>query len=421
MGKKKGIKKRISIAIAASFLLGSQSEVMTLASENIAGITPSMPTGDIAEFRPSKPLELLSSQEAQELDEMMASYNENGQSLLNNQSASYFYYDHLSSNPKQIYDVLFEVAQDPVSEGNIGFMMTDMDPCSDEFYADFNTAYRALCFDHPELFWLYSGEEAEMIYLSEAVNMGGFYFVYIKMDEPFYNFQEQMTEFNKAVDAFFMDIDKTGSDYDIVKQVHDKLINLVNYNDPVAEDAYAQLKGQDLAHTAYGALVSDSHGIANYAVCDGYTLALEYLLQQCGIEVAFIGGIAGASEADAGGHAWNIVKIEDQWYEIDSTWDDAGSLEDDLDPDAFEDQYYLEALNDPAYRDKLDHFLFLISTEDITHFVPGEEYGYITNDKMYLLQLVSESVHIRMGRCDWGSDCDAQIISLAPDAMQSYR
>lgn len=66
--------------------------------------------------------------------------------------------------------------------------------------------------------------------------------------------------------------------------------------------------GPDLAHTAYGCLVADSSGNPNYAVCDGYTLAMEYLLQQCGIEAAFIGGMAGFSQADAGGHAWNIVK-----------------------------------------------------------------------------------------------------------------
>ena len=81
----------------------------------------------------------------------------------------------------------------------------------------------------------------------------------------------------------------------------------------------------------------------------------------------------------------------------------------------------MEALGDTAYREKLDHFLFLVSTEEITHFVPGEEYTYVTQDQRYELRLVQESVHIRLHNSGGGSDCDSAIIALAPNAMQSYR
>ena len=380
-----------------------------------------MPTGDLAEYTLSKPMELLSGQDAAKLDEIMSTYNGFGSSLLKNTSKSYYYYENLDPVAKEIYDVMLGVAQDPVSEGNIGLMMTDIDPQSQDYYYEFNIAYRALCFDHPELFWLYSGQEAEMVYLSEAVNYGGFYFVYIKIAEPFVNYEKQMQAFNTAAEAFLADVNRNASDYEIVRQIHDKLIALVNYNDPVADGAVALERGQDLAHTAYGCLVTDSSGISNYAVCDGYTLAMEYLLQQCGIEVAFIGGMAGASEAEAGGHAWNIVKIDGVWYEMDSTWDDAGSREDDLTPGTEEYQYFMEALQDPGYREKLDHFLFLVSTDTITHFLPGDEYKYITQDGMYEIQMVQESVHIRLNNSSRGSECDSAIISLAPDAMQSYQ
>ena len=230
-----------------------------------------------------------------------------------------------------------------------------------------------------------------------------------------------MVEFNNASRNFLADINVNTSDYDIVRQIHDKLIDLVNYNDPVAQEISSTLAGQDLAHTAYGCLVADSGGNENYAVCDGYALATEYLLQQCGIETAFIGGRAGETEADAGGHAWNIVKIDGSWYELDSTWDDAGSLEDDLTDGTDEYYYYMEALNDPDYREKLNHFLFLVSTDRIRHFIPGDEYDYITKDQMYQLSLVSESVHIRMNDCTDASDYDSVIMALAPNAMQGYQ
>lgn len=417
------MKHRKSILWMTAVLLGMTAVFDVEASdiETVSQDINIMPSGDMAEYRPSKPMEFLSGQDAEELDEIMKNYDPDGDSLLFNKAKSYYYYEKLDSVAKEIYDVMYGVAQDPVNEGNIGFMMTDIDPQSEEYYYEFNIAYRALCFDHPELFWLYSGEEAEMYYLSEAVDYGGFYFVYIKMLEPYTNYEGQMKAFNNAAEEFLADIDQNVSEYEIVRQIHDKLIEKVNYDDPVESNQVTLARGQDLAHTAYGALVADSSGNSCYAVCDGYTLAMEYLLQQCGIEVAFIGGLAGTSEQDAGGHAWNIVKVDGEWYELDSTWDDAGSVEDDLTPGTAEYDYVMEALNDATYREKIDHFLFLVSTDTIRHFVPGEEYTYITQDQQFDFQMVGESVHIRLNSSNTEAICDAAIISLAPDSMQNYK
>ena len=299
--------------------------------------------------------------------------------------------------------------------------MTDIDPESDEYYDAFNIAYRSICFDHPELFWLYSGEEARMLYWSDAINQNGFYFVYIAMEKPFEGFQEQMMAFNSAVDEFLSGIDTSISEYSTICQIHDRLIDLVNYNDPVAGNLFISFNGQDLAHTAYGALVCDSSGNPNYAVCDGYSLAFEYLLQQCGIEAVFVCGKAGSSPEDAGGHAWNMVKMDGEWYEVDSTWDDSGSFEDDLTPGTDVYANVLEALSDPDYRQLIDHFLFLISTETMQHFVPGDEYQYTTKNGMVSFSLVDEVVHIRRGEMGEEPSYDGEIMSQAPVAMNSYR
>lgn len=384
-----------------------------------AGGGLNLPTGDMAVHKPSQPMKLLSAADAQELNDQMAGYTPQAETLLVNNAVSYYYYERLEPIAKEIYDVMYGVAKDPVSEGNIGLMMTDMDPNGDEFYQQFNVAYRAICFDHPELFWLYSGEEAEMVYSSEAINQNGFYFVYIRMLEPFLGFEEQMRAFNQAASEFLADIDTGISEYETIRQVHDKLIDLVNYNDPAA-NAISFGGGQDLAHTAYGALVEDSSGNPNYAVCDGYTLALEYLLQQCGIDTVFIGGMAGATLDTVGGHAWNMIKMDGVWYETDSTWNDSGSMLDDLTPGTMEYTYLSEALSDAEYREKLDHYLFLVSTEEIEHFVPGDEYDYITKDQQYVWSLVSESVRYRMDKLE-DDTVDSSIIALAPVAMQSYR
>ncbi|MBE5842881.1 MAG: hypothetical protein E7302_01720 [Butyrivibrio sp.] len=74
----------------------------------------------------------------------------------------------------------------------------------------------------------------------------------------------------------------------------------------------------DYSHTAYGSLVD---GIA---VCDGYAAGFELIMQGLGIPAMIVTGDAGMS-FDTGGHAWNIVQLDGNWYEVDTTWDDLSS------------------------------------------------------------------------------------------------
>ncbi len=55
----------------------------------------------------------------------------------------------------------------------------------------------------------------------------------------------------------------------------------------------------------------------NYGVCDGYSEAFKILLNAAGIECKVIYG-----DTPYGLHAWNQVKIDGIWYNVDITWDD---------------------------------------------------------------------------------------------------
>lgn len=66
---------------------------------------------------------------------------------------------------------------------------------------------------------------------------------------------------------------------------------------------------------AYGALIN------GVAVCSGYSDAIEKLLTRCGVEVTVI-------NSDKMNHAWNVVKIQGNYYELDSTWMDGGTISD---------------------------------------------------------------------------------------------
>lgn len=64
------------------------------------------------------------------------------------------------------------------------------------------------------------------------------------------------------------------------------------------------------SHTLYGALVSKK------PVCDGYSHGFKYLLKQIGMEASTV-------TSTAMNHAWNLVKIDGEYYHIDVTWNDS--------------------------------------------------------------------------------------------------
>lgn len=412
--------KAVTAVLAASLLL------TTVPTENVFAKPKQkkielgaikMPTSGIAEYKAPDPAKKLTKKEADEKNKLMAEYKK-GRTILKNDADFYYYYSILDPTAKEIYDVIYDVACDPVDPGNIGLMITDIDPNSIEFEEALGRAYRAICFDHPELFWLYSGMAD--IYQSWTQEPGsGVYYFYLQMAQPFEEFEDMETKFNEAAEEFLKDIDKDASDYEIIREVHDKLINLVNYNDPVEA---SNDRNSDLAHTAYGSLVEDSLGNKNYPVCDGYTLALEYLLQQCGIDVAFIGGVVYPDSSRPGGHAWNVVRIGNAWYEVDSTWDDFGNQLDNIDDKATYD-FYLSVLQEEEYKEIYEHPYFMISTDKICHFNPGNDYDYIFPDGSSWA-FFEESERVRLGEDGYDFagyyDADIDLIRQAPVAEGDY-
>ncbi len=61
-----------------------------------------------------------------------------------------------------------------------------------------------------------------------------------------------------------------------------------------------------------------------YAVCDGISKAYALMCNMEDLECIRVAGVAGADyERDSwGGHAWNKVKVDGEWYIVDCTWGD---------------------------------------------------------------------------------------------------
>ena len=113
--------------------------------------------------------------------------------------------------------------------------------------------------------------------------------------------------------------------------LHDYIVNNCQYgffND-----------GSEWEYSAYGALVEGK------AVCSGYAAAFDLLLKCAGLESRFVVGYASSSQRRLGestteeskrsslkadNHAWNQVKIDGIWYNVDTTWDDPVGTKDML-------------------------------------------------------------------------------------------
>ncbi len=69
-------------------------------------------------------------------------------------------------------------------------------------------------------------------------------------------------------------------------------------------------ENSDMNQSAYSALV------LGRSVCAGYARSFQYLMQQLGIPCYYCTGTSGED------HAWNIIKLDQTYYNVDVTWDD---------------------------------------------------------------------------------------------------
>ena len=113
----------------------------------------------------------------------------------------------------------------------------------------------------------------------------------------------------KAVDAkvnqILQELNVDGkTDVEKVYAIYDYMINHIRYDYKNLDDATYMQK-----YTAYAALVE------NTSVCMGYALAFYRLALACGVDARYI-------HSDPMEHAWDIVRVDGQYYYLDATWDE---------------------------------------------------------------------------------------------------
>ena len=155
--------------------------------------------------------------------------------------------------------------------------------------------------DHAEHFWL--GKSYSIVSQSNIAK--SIKFTYLLSGEEL---SLARVNFNNAIDELLSYIDSSMTDYEKELILHDALAARVTYVET------------DHAHDAYGALVEGE------AVCEGYAEALQCLLHAANIQsLIAIGSSINPTTNSPEGHAWNIVRIDGEYYHTDLTWNDQGS------------------------------------------------------------------------------------------------
>lgn len=159
--------------------------------------------------------------------------------------------------------------------------------------------YKAVLFENPQLFHAVPTTLSffRYEYSTSIVAIGPLY-VFTKEELP-----EATEKFNNAVDYFLSGVDENWTDVEKCIYLHDLIITKCEY-DP---DCDTNFKSID--RTPYSALVN------NETVCQGYSLAYNYLLSKLGIKAYYIIN-------DVANHGWSLVELDGNYYHVDLTWDD---------------------------------------------------------------------------------------------------
>lgn len=109
-------------------------------------------------------------------------------------------------------------------------------------------------------------------------------------------------------------------------ELYNKYLEVINdYTSPSRSDCANELSIHDylVTHIVYEEQENTIYNaydamIKGKSVCSGYTEAFKTFMDMLGIENTVLTGTAGDQQ-----HIWNMVKLDNEWYQVDVTWDDS--------------------------------------------------------------------------------------------------
>lgn len=230
-------------------------------------------------------------------------------------SSSYYQYLQLNSTEKAIYNQLVEAIKSTTNMVKItGYSLS---------YDKGLSLLQKVIADNPQFFWV--SKSTSILYDSKTGNITAFVLYYTdgittdQTDEYFNvtktanrnTISNQITAVNNKTKNILKLIPVDASDIEKEKIIHDYIIENLVYDTAAANKDYEYGDTMPHAFDLYGAICEKK------AVCEGYTKMFQYLCYAVGINSTQVFGVSGGTN-----HLWNTVKIDNQWYQIDLTWND---------------------------------------------------------------------------------------------------
>ncbi|MBR2786502.1 MAG: hypothetical protein IKD76_03295 [Clostridia bacterium] len=230
----------------------------------------------------------------------------------------YYYYQQLSQTGKKIY-ITIENNMEALKNGEDNIPLPpsldeDAKQNGKEYIAkEFQNAWDAFVTDRSEYFYIDSSKVCLVTkMITRASNVNYEFYISKGQNENYFtkdfNSKADVEKAVAEVESIKAEVlqGATGSNYEKIKYIHNWIVDNVKY-DATASDNISNI---------YGCLVNRK------VVCEGYARAFKYLLDELDIPVVLVSGIAVGDDGKSERHAWNYVYINNNWYAIDTTWDD---------------------------------------------------------------------------------------------------
>ena len=198
-----------------------------------------------------------------------------------------YYFNQIPSEMNEIYRELYERLKSGEDEAVL-YARVQADTFWDAWYAVLS--------DHPEFFWLGSNVEVQQSALTgEIVSYS------TGITVPAAEREDMRLRLEAAADACIAGIPADASEYEKIKYVYEYLITMTDYSEAAPDNQNIQ-----------------SVLLGHASVCAGYARTFQYILHRMGMFCTYVTG----QISTGGDHAWNIVRMGDQYYNVDVTWGD---------------------------------------------------------------------------------------------------
>lgn len=203
---------------------------------------------------------------------------------------TFYYYSSLNNEQKQAYIMIYSMFDN--------FTKSRRLEVTEEELKDL---FVAVLYDNSEFFWV--DINYNFIDYGTSIEFS-----------PNYRFDsstaKQMSiELDEKIDEIIEIADNFATDYEKELYFHDYICDATVYT----EETFGEM-----GDTAYSALINGE------AICEGYSRAMQLLLDKVGISNYLVVG-DGVNEDGTEPHMWNIVEIDGNKYHLDATWDDTST------------------------------------------------------------------------------------------------